>query len=136
MQSAVIRNFDSTWLDHGASVAEGKTVLLADGSPFSRGLLRGYLEIAGHKVIEASNWHEALAKLGSHSVAVVLTSLDLPGRGAFKLLNSIREMPSQQNLPVLALTTNATQPTGNADCFSACLSKADRLAILRSIRNI
>jgi two-component system, chemotaxis family, sensor kinase CheA len=131
--SAVIRSFDSTWPDRGASVADDKTVLLADDSPFSRGLLRGYLEIAGHKVIEASDWQEAVAKLGSHSVDVVVTSLDLPGRGAFKLLDSIRHMPSQQNLPVLALTTNATQQAGHADCFSDYFSKTDRFAMLRSL---
>lgn len=132
--SAVIGRFDEAWLQGGAGSAKETTVLLTEASPFSRGLMRSYLEIAGHRVIEAADAREALAKLAAGSIDIVVTSLDLPDRGAFELLDSIRQLPALRNIPVLALTGHASKDgaenTGN---FSECLLKFDRLAMLRSL---
>ena len=133
--SAVIGSFDEAWLQEGASSVKEATVLLAEGSPFSRGLMRSYLEIAGHRVIEAADSREALAKLAAGAVDIVVTSLDLPDRGAFELLDSIRKMPALRHIPVVALAGRPSQDGAaeNTGDFSECLLKFDRLAMLRSL---
>jgi two-component system chemotaxis sensor kinase CheA len=51
------------------SSAEGSRVLVVDASPFARGLLRGDLEMAGHRVVEASHAAVALERLGRDHIA-------------------------------------------------------------------
>ena len=133
--SAVIGSFDEAWLQEGTSSVKEATVLLAEGSTFSRGLMRSYLEIAGHRVVEAADSREALAKLATGAIDIVVTSLDLPDRGAFELLDSIRRMPALRHIPVVALAGRAPQDGAaeNSGDFSECLLKFDRLAMLRSL---
>ena len=134
--SAVIRSFDEGWLQDAASSVKEATVLLAEGSTFSRGLMRCYLDIAGHRVIEAASSQEALAKLAGGSIDIVVTSLDLPDRGAFELLDSIRQLPALRHIPVVALAGRGASKdgdTGNTGNFSECLLKFDRVAMLRSL---
>jgi two-component system chemotaxis sensor kinase CheA len=132
---AAIGRSETNWFESGAEANKSATVLVTEGSSFSRGLLRNYLEMAGHRVIEASNPREALDKLGKGPVDVVVASLDLPDRGAFELLASMRNQPEFAGSPVLALATEGTDAaTLQGDLhFSETLGKFDRFAMLRSV---
>ena len=100
----LIETFDAGWFgekpDDGRS---GARVLIAEGSPFSRSILRSYLEMNGCRVLEAGDGEQALQLLSREQVDVVLSSLDLPGVNAFEVLRRIREEPSLARLPVVAL---------------------------------
>jgi two-component system, chemotaxis family, sensor kinase CheA len=130
--SAIIRSFDEGWFERGASPQKESTVLLADGSAFSRGLMRSFLEIAGHRVIEASGPGEAMVKLGLGAIDMVAASLDLPDRGAFALLDSIRKHPELRGLPVMAISSAGAGSQATGD-FSELLDRFDRMAMLRSL---
>ena len=45
--------------------ATGKTILVAEASAFSRGLIRSGLDMAGYQVLEAANLDEAIRRLGA-----------------------------------------------------------------------
>ena len=97
--------------------AEGARVLVAEGSSFSRGLMRNSLEMAGFRVIEAGTTAEVLDKLKQQSVDVMVSSLDLPGDDPSDLLASIRVAPDLCGLPILGLANTAeeTHPQPGAE---------------------
>jgi two-component system chemotaxis sensor kinase CheA len=84
----------------GASTRE-KTVLLADRSPFARGLMRGTLEMSGYAVVEAGNLDEALRGLEKHPIDAVLIAEDLPPKGAGAVVDAMRRQPEWESIPVM-----------------------------------
>jgi two-component system chemotaxis sensor kinase CheA len=113
--------------------------MLAEGSPFSRGILRGSLEMAGYRVVEASTAAEALNQLARVKVNVVLTALDLPGGGGCEFLEKMRREPSLAGLPALALADSAEDAGDRAarpGSFQDYLIRGDREAMLRSIHRL
>jgi two-component system chemotaxis sensor kinase CheA len=131
---AVTQALDKSWSVDELADGKQSTVLLAEGSPFSRGLVRSYLEVAGHRVIEATTCQEALHKIDRDRIHAVVAALDLPDRGAFTLLGSVRRRAVTPPIPVIALThrkDGSGHHEGNA--FSDCLFKYDREAMLRSL---
>ncbi len=111
--------------------------MVVDESAFARGMVRTYLEMVGHRVVEAAGVREALEKLERHPVDVLLASLDLPGREVPLLLESIRRLPAGP--PLLALTSGAeggARPGGREGGFDDYQSKFDREGMLRSIERL
>jgi len=112
------------------------TVMLADGSPFSRGILRSSLEMAGYRVLECSSASEALDQLARFKISVVLTTLDLPGGGGQELLKKMRGEPSFAAVPAVVLTNSAEETSVYKEAtgsFQEYLIRGDREAMLRSI---
>ena len=136
----LIESNDADWFSSQRSeTAPGIRVMLAESSPFSRGLLRGYLEMAGFDVVEASDADEALQRLNRQQVDVVVSSSDLVGGAAFDLLRRVREAPERQALPVVCLSDDPNRmqsesPSGYA--FDECLVKFDQEAILASVSRL
>jgi len=62
------------------------SVLIVDDEPHIRRLLRGTLERAGYRVIEAGSARQALAELETSPPDVVLLDLGLPDRDGMELL--------------------------------------------------
>jgi two-component system chemotaxis sensor kinase CheA len=135
---AVIRDASSEW-EQETGAAGSATVMLAEGSPFSRGILRASLEMAGYRVVEASTAAEALNQLARVKVNVVVTALDLPGGGGYEFLEKMRREPSLAGVPALALSDSAGDAAGHAaqpGAFHDYLIRGDREAMLRSIHRL
>jgi len=84
---------------------KGKKVLLAEDTSFFRTLETGYLESMGCIVQSARNGKEALNLLTSGSYDIVVTDLVMPEMNGIELTRQIRENPSTQHIPVIALTS-------------------------------
>jgi len=110
-------------------------VLVADGSAFSRGLVRNYLELAGHPVLEATDRADALSKLDRNRVGIVVSSHDLPAGGARQLLEEMRKRPALTGIPVVTLS-NSGEHADHADSFDACVDRFDRDGLLSSLRHL
>ncbi|MCV2393792.1 response regulator transcription factor [Actinotalea sp. M2MS4P-6] len=67
-----------------------RTVLVVDDEPHIRQVLRGYLESAGHRVLEADSGERALEVLGSDQVDLVLLDVMLPGIDGIETLRRLR----------------------------------------------
>ena len=136
---SMIREASGEWGREETEAAGGVTVMLADGSPFSRGILRASLEMAGYRVVESSSAAEALDQLAKVKVNVVLTALDLPGGGGREFLEKMRREPSLAKVPALALADSAeaaSSQAGHPDSFEDYLVRGDREAMLRSIHRL
>jgi two-component system chemotaxis sensor kinase CheA len=102
---AVVRAAAPDWLE-GETPGRGAVVLLAEPSPFLRGLLRGELEMAGHSVVEAASAEEALSRMEGRGVGVVLAAPDLPAAGC-GLEEAMRQHARLSEIPVVALAASA-----------------------------
>lgn len=116
-----------------------KTILVADGSAFSRGLIRSSLDMAGYRVVEAADLDSALHKLRETSVDLVMAALDLNPGGSSALLAAMRASPEWSNVPVLALADSAQQIRGrqtDSTLYQDCQVKSDREAMLESVARL
>jgi len=84
-----------------------KKVLIAEDNPVNRELLRELLELRGHSVIEACDGEEALRKIIEVSPDILLLDLNMPVLDGYATVQRIREDPSMQSLPILAVTAYA-----------------------------
>jgi two-component system chemotaxis sensor kinase CheA len=134
-------------IDHGVDWSgsehtAGVNVLVAESSHFARGLVRHYLEMAGHRAVEAASVQEAIDKLQRHRIDVAAVSLDLAGGGGAQLVDRMRKQTATSRIPVVALTDDSGG--GLSDQGASSLTrvfddfqrKFDREAMLRSVERL
>ena len=103
---AVVRTAVPEWLE-GQAGSRKSVVMLAEPSAFLRGLVRSELEMAGHRVVEASNAEEALSRMECCGVSLVLAAANLPPAGREGLQDAMREQPSLAGISVMELALSA-----------------------------
>jgi len=79
-------------------------ILIVDDDAAIRTLIGTAMELAGHDVSEAEDGTQALRKLRRRRYDLVLLDIMLPGIDGYEVLESIREMPSRSDMPVVVLT--------------------------------
>jgi two-component system chemotaxis sensor kinase CheA len=135
----VIQASAENWFHHAGELVNGKSVLVAESSAFSRGLIRSGLEMAGYRVVEAANLDEATRMLGRQSVDAVVAALDLPPGGTPDLLAAMRRRPEWARIPILSLADSLDQvraQNGVPMEFQDCQMKFDREAMLTSLTRL
>ncbi|MCC6590756.1 MAG: chemotaxis protein CheW [Bryobacterales bacterium] len=132
-----LKAVSADWFEQKTSVAHDRTVLLAEPSAFSRGLLRSGLELAGYHVVEAASAHEALRLIEQDRAAMLVTSLDLPPDGAFALLDAMQQLHGNHTIPALALTSGQQMPVrSGAVNFADYQEKFDWQGMIRSVNRL
>jgi two-component system chemotaxis sensor kinase CheA len=86
-----------------------RRILVVDDALTVRELQRSILERAGFEVRVAADGGEALAKLAEEPSDLVLTDVEMPIMDGFALTEAIRAHPSVANIPVLILTSRASE---------------------------
>jgi two-component system chemotaxis sensor kinase CheA len=136
---AVIDATSQTWSQDGDRDASARRVLIADGSEFSRAMIRSGLDMAGYGVVEAANLNEVIRKLELQPVDLIVTTRDLPPDGNSSLLSVLGRRPGWEKIPVLLVTESAEELRAfesRASGFRDCQMKFDRLAILESVAKL
>jgi DNA-binding NtrC family response regulator len=72
-------------------MSQGMTVLVVDDEQTQRTILSGYLGKRGHTVMEAGSAAEAIKRVSTSPVDVVLTDLKMPGMTGIELLKELRQ---------------------------------------------
>jgi two-component system chemotaxis response regulator CheY len=82
-------------------------ILAVDDSPSMRSLVREALELDGHRVTEACDGRDALARLESSQdhLDLVITDLYMPIMDGLTLVKAIRDSARYRFTPVVLLTT-------------------------------
>jgi len=135
----VIHAANQSWFHGAGGSGGGKKVLVAEGSPFSRGLLSSGLEMAGFNVHEAANLDEAIREMEQQPTDVVIAAMDLPPRGGPALLAALHARPEWERIPILGLTDSACElesPAVRTAGFEDCQAKFDGNAILASLTRL
>jgi two-component system chemotaxis sensor kinase CheA len=135
----VLKASDQDWFHGRHGSVTGKTVLVAESSPFARSLIRSSLDMEGYQVIEAANLDETIRALEQRPIDIVLAALDLPPNGSSVLRNMMSRRPEWKGIPILALVESAEllrKPGDQAEGFEDRQMRFDREAVLESVARL
>jgi two-component system chemotaxis sensor kinase CheA len=96
-------------VDRGDRAGPSAAILVVDDAVTVRELQRSILERAGYHVSVASDGVQALARLSSGDVDLVLTDVQMPNMDGFALTRAIRGNPTLANLPVVILSSLSSE---------------------------
>lgn len=89
---------------------EGLTFLVVEDSPTMRQLISFSLKrFKGCKIVEAVDGVDALKKLASEKIDMILTDINMPVMDGLKLVSLIRQNPELKNLPIIIITTEGAE---------------------------
>ena len=109
------------------------TVLIVDDELSIRRMLGYMLRKTEHTVLAASGGEEAMEKLATYPVNVLLLDLAMPEIGGMAVLKALRTSPTYRDLPIIVLTAAANETQriaalkAGADKFLNKLSRPDDL---------
>lgn len=85
-----------------------KTILSVDDSASIRQMVSFTLKNAGYEVFEAINGKDALTKIKSKPVDLVITDLNMPVMDGVEFIKSLRGEPDFRYTPIVMLTTESS----------------------------
>jgi len=88
------------------------SVLIVDDSPVMRTFIRRVMTLSGFEVgecVEASDGQEALERLRSRPVDVILTDINMPRMNGEEFLRRLEEDAQLRTVPTLVISTDATK---------------------------
>lgn len=91
-------------LEQRQTEAQAKTVLVIDDSATIRKLVAMTLQKQGHRVMEAAEMMEALAKLNEGTPDMILLDICLPGMDGYQICKIIKAYPSTKDVPIVMLS--------------------------------
>jgi two-component system chemotaxis response regulator CheY len=80
-------------------------IMVVDDCKTTRKLLGHYLKSRGYQVVFAENGLDALEKLGTDSVNMIMTDLNMPYMDGLELIKTLRSDSTWSDIPVLMVTT-------------------------------
>ena len=81
------------------------TVLIVEGSPPSLSALAADLAPGNHRLVEATDGDDALAKVRAERFDLVIANILLPKMNGFEFVRRMREVPAGARTPVILRTT-------------------------------
>ncbi|HTR45158.1 MAG TPA: response regulator [Thermodesulfovibrionales bacterium] len=85
-------------------------ILVVEDSPTMRQLLSFAMKrIPNTKVIEATDGVDALKKLSSEKVDIILADINMPVMDGLKLVSLVRNNPLYKDIPVIIITTEGAK---------------------------
>ncbi|MBF0559776.1 MAG: response regulator [Nitrospirae bacterium] len=82
-------------------------LLIVDDDKTTRKLLSLYLKGKGYEVVMAENGLEALEKLGTESINLVVSDMNMPYMDGIELTKTLRADVNLKNIPIIMVTTEA-----------------------------
>ncbi len=89
---------------------EGLRFLIVEDSPTMRQLISFSLKrFKGCTILEAVDGVDALKKLQTEEVDMILTDINMPVMDGLKLVSLIRQNPKTKSMPIIIITTEGAQ---------------------------
>ncbi|MBI5218759.1 MAG: response regulator [Bacteroidia bacterium] len=80
------------------------TVLVVDDDFFNVQVLQAILENAGYNIIPVYGGYEAMEKITSSNIDLILLDLVMPGIDGYQVLDFIKENPEKAHIPVICVS--------------------------------
>lgn len=85
-------------------------ILVVEDSPTMRQLISFAMKrISGSKVIEATDGVDALKKLSSEKIDLILADINMPVMDGLKLVSLVRGNPAYKDIPIIMITTEGAE---------------------------
>ncbi|SRR6266542_2622952 len=116
----------------------GASILLVDDNPHGLVARRTVLEELGYLIHTTASGEEALEKLSTHRIDLVITDFRMPGMDGTELIGKIRQL--QANVPIILLSgfvepLGLTEQTTGADIVLS-KSAGEVGLLIRSVRRL
>lgn len=85
-----------------------KTIMTVDDSNSVRQMVAFTLKQQGYEIVEAVDGLDALSKIGSSKIDLLITDLNMPNCDGMTLIQEVRKMPAFKFMPILFLTTESS----------------------------
>lgn len=85
-----------------------KTIMTVDDSNSVRQMVAFTLKQQGYEIVEAVDGLDALSKIGSSKIDMLITDLNMPNCDGMTLIQEVRKMPAFKFMPILFLTTESS----------------------------
>ncbi len=85
----------------------GKLIMTADDSASVRQMVAFTLKQNGYEVVEAVDGQDALSKLSTKKVDMLLTDLNMPKMDGIGLIKGVRSGTLNKFIPIIMLTTES-----------------------------
>ncbi|MGO9016501.1 MAG: response regulator [Dissulfurispiraceae bacterium] len=82
-------------------------LLIVDDDKTTRKLLSLYLKGKGYEVVPAENGLDAIEKLGTESINLVVTDMNMPYMDGIELTKTLRSDTVLKDIPIIMVTTEA-----------------------------
>ena len=82
-------------------------LLIVDDDKTTRKLLSLYLKGKGYEVVPAENGLDAIEKLGTESINLIVTDMNMPYMDGIELTKILRSDSNLKNIPIIMVTTEA-----------------------------
>lgn len=80
-------------------------IMIVDDCLTTRKLLGHYLKSRGYNVVFAENGIDALEKLGTEKVNLIMTDLNMPYMDGMELIKALKADAGLSDIPILMVTT-------------------------------
>jgi two-component system, chemotaxis family, chemotaxis protein CheY len=85
-------------------------ILVVEDSPTMRQLISFAIKrVANSHVIEATDGVDALKKLSSEKIDLILADINMPVMDGLKLVSLVRGNPSYKDIPIIIITTEGAE---------------------------
>ena len=84
-------------------------ILVVDDDPTTRKVLGLYLKAKGHEVVTAENGLDALEKLGTQIVNLIMSDVNMPYMDGIEFVRNVRANTEWSDIPILMVSTEADQ---------------------------
>ena len=84
-----------------------ETIMTVDDSASIRQMVSLTLKQAGYTVVEAVDGQDALSKLQTTTVQMIITDLNMPNLDGIGLIRALRATPACRLIPIVMLTTES-----------------------------
>lgn len=82
-----------------------KTVLIVDDSASVRQVASIALKRGGYDVVEAQDGNDALNKLATKKISLIISDVNMPGMDGLTFAREVRSRPEYRFMPIIMLTT-------------------------------
>ncbi|MBN2417829.1 MAG: chemotaxis protein CheW [Deltaproteobacteria bacterium] len=138
----IVEALNPNWFDKKETVMitddRAATVLYAEDSNFFRSQVMEYLKEDGYNVLEAEDGVVAFDLIEKHidEISLIITDIEMPNMDGFELTARIRGDERYKHLPVIALTTMASEDDitrGRAVGIDDYQIKLDKDKLMKSV---
>jgi two-component system chemotaxis response regulator CheY len=83
--------------------------MIVDDSLAVRQLVTVVLKSAGYEVVDASDGQDALVKLSTHKVHLIISDVNMPNMDGISLVKAVKQLPNYRFIPIIMLTTESQE---------------------------
>ncbi len=84
-------------------------ILIVDDDSTTRKILGMYVRQKGFDVVTAENGLEALEKLATEQINLIMTDLNMPNMDGIELIKNLKASPDYADIPVMMISTEADE---------------------------